>query len=60
MRFLPRGFGGGWSSVRLGEAPSHGLPIHMYDARCPGTAAYRELAQEVIERNESEDWRVLL
>lgn len=47
-------------NVRLGEAPSHGLPIHMYDARCPGTAAYRELAQEVIERNESEDWRVLL
>ena len=47
-------------NVRLGEAPSHGLPIHMYDARCPGTVAYRELAQEVIERNESEDWRVLL
>ena len=32
-------------NVRLGEAPSHGLPIHMYDARCPGAVAYRELAR---------------
>ena len=39
-------------NVRLGEAPSHGLPIHLYDARCPGADAYRRLAAELIERNE--------
>ena len=38
-------------NVRLSEAPSFGEPIHLYDARCAGTAAYRELAAEVIERN---------
>lgn len=39
-------------NVRLSEAPSHGLPIHLYDARCPGADAYRRLATELIERNE--------
>ena len=39
-------------NVRLSEAPSYGLPIHLYDAKCTGTAAYRELAKELIERNE--------
>lgn len=38
-------------SVRLGEAPSHGLPIHMYDGRSAGAEAYRALAKEVLERN---------
>ena len=38
-------------NVRLSEAPSYGLPIHVYDARCTGTQAYRELARELIERN---------
>ena len=38
-------------NVRLSEAPSFGQPIHLYDARCAGTAAYRELAAEVLERN---------
>jgi len=37
--------------VRLSEAPSHGLPIHLYDAKCPGAEAYRQLAKELIERN---------
>ena len=37
-------------NVRLSEAPSHGLPIHLYDPRCTGTEAYRALAQELIER----------
>ncbi|NLL54560.1 MAG: ParA family protein [Clostridiales bacterium] len=44
-------------NVRLGEAPSHGLPIHLYDKNCPGTQAYRELAREVIDRNENPDWQ---
>ncbi|HIU47546.1 MAG TPA: ParA family protein [Candidatus Fimadaptatus faecigallinarum] len=39
-------------NVRLSEAPSHGLPIHLYDARCQGALAYTALAQEVIRRRE--------
>ena len=38
-------------NVRLGEAPSHGLPIHLYDSRSSGAEAYRALAAEVIRRN---------
>ena len=37
-------------NVRLSEAPSFGLPIHRYDARCIGAKAYGELAKEVIKR----------
>jgi chromosome partitioning protein len=39
-------------NVRLSEAPSHGLPITVYDPRCKGAEAYQELAREVIERVE--------
>ena len=38
-------------NVRLGEAPSHGLPIHMYDPRSIGAESYRRLAQEFLQRN---------
>ena len=38
-------------NVRLSEAPSYGLPIHLYDGKCAGTQAYRELAKELIDRN---------
>ena len=34
-------------SVRLGEAPSFGLPITLYDPRCAGAKAYKSLAEEV-------------
>ncbi|MCL2349987.1 MAG: AAA family ATPase, partial [Defluviitaleaceae bacterium] len=37
-------------NVRLSEAPSHGLPITLYDAKSKGSEAYRALAQEVIDR----------
>ncbi len=37
-------------NVRLSEAPSHGLPALVYDMRCLGSAAYIELAKEVLER----------
>ena len=37
-------------NVRLAEAPSHGLPVALYDKRSPGTDAYRRLALEVLER----------
>lgn len=39
-------------NVRLSEAPSHGLPITLYDPRSKGAEAYQELAREVIERVE--------
>ena len=38
-------------NVRLGEAPSHGEPINIYDPRSTGAIAYRALAKEVISRN---------
>ena len=37
-------------SVRLSEAPSHGLPIALYDPASRGAVAYRELAGEVVAR----------
>ncbi len=40
-------------NVRLAEAPSHGLPINLYDSRSVGAESYRMLAREVIERGES-------
>ena len=38
-------------NVRLGEAPSHGVPITKYDPKCSGALAYQALAKEVISRN---------
>jgi chromosome partitioning protein len=35
-------------NVKLAEAPSHGKPIHMYDPKSSGAAAYNELADELI------------
>ena len=37
-------------SVRLSEAPSHGLPIALYDPASRGASAYRDLAGEVTAR----------
>jgi chromosome partitioning protein len=37
-------------SVRLAEAPSHGLPISAYDPESPGAAAYYEVASELVDR----------
>ncbi|MBW3613057.1 MAG: AAA family ATPase [Chloroflexi bacterium] len=37
-------------SIRLSEAPSHGLPIALYDPASRGATAYRELAGEVVAR----------
>lgn len=41
-------------NVRLAEAPSHGLPINIYDPRSAGAEGYRDLADEVIERDNNE------
>lgn len=38
-------------NVRLAEAPSHGLPINLYDGRSVGAEAYRELANEVLKQD---------
>ena len=48
-------------TVRLGEAPSHGEPIHIYDKRSTGTIAYAALAQEVLQRNKvkvDKNWKL--
>lgn len=37
-------------NVRLAESPSHGLPINLYDSKSAGAEGYRDLADEVIER----------
>ena len=39
-------------NVRLAEAPSHGLPVALYDPKSRGAEAYKELARELLERNE--------
>ncbi len=38
-------------NVRLSEAPSHGVPVQVYDRYSKGALAYREMAREFLERN---------
>jgi len=38
-------------NVRLGEAPSHGLPVILYDVKSRGAEAYMALAREVLARS---------
>lgn len=38
-------------NVRLAEAPSYGKPVALYDARSRGAESYRDLADELLERN---------
>lgn len=40
-------------NVRLAEAPSHGLPILLYDKNSPGAVAYLALAAEILRRNKN-------
>ena len=40
-------------NIRLAEAPSHGLPIGVYDRFSKGSRAYKNLTKEIIERVES-------
>lgn len=37
-------------NVRLGEAPSHGMPVILYDVKSRGAAAYLALARELLAR----------
>jgi chromosome partitioning protein len=38
-------------SIRIGEAPSHGKPINVYDSSGIGAQSYRELARELLRRH---------
>ncbi|MCH5148656.1 MAG: ParA family protein [Clostridiales bacterium] len=37
-------------NVRLAEAPSHGMPILLYDPKCAGARAYKALAEEFLSK----------
>jgi chromosome partitioning protein len=37
-------------NVRLGESPSHGLPVLLYDSTSKGAEAYRLLAKELLNQ----------
>ena len=39
-------------NVRVSEAPSHGLPVLLYDFRCAGAQAYVQLAGEVLRQEQ--------
>lgn len=41
-------------NIRLAEAPSHGLPINLYDPKSAGAESYMLLAEEVIRKGEEE------
>lgn len=43
-------------NIRLAEAPSHGLPINLYDPKSTGAESYMLLAEEVINKGE-ESWQ---
>ena len=40
-------------NIRLGEAPSHGVPVILYDARSKGAEAYVALAHEFLAREKN-------
>ena len=37
-------------NVRLAEAPSHGLPVTVYDKHSKGAKAYYDVAEEILSR----------
>ncbi|WP_026442349.1 ParA family protein [Pseudacidobacterium ailaaui] len=44
-------------NVRLAEAPSYGKPVLLYDERSRGAESYRNLAEEILQRNGMESPR---
>jgi chromosome partitioning protein len=43
-------------SVRMAEAPSHGLPISVYAPTSPGAIAYQALAEEILRTDGAKIW----
>ena len=37
-------------NVRLSEAPSHGIPVLIYDKTCPGSKSYSNLTEEFLNQ----------
>ena len=37
-------------NVRLSEAPSHGIPVLIYDKNCPGSKSYYSFTDEFINQ----------
>jgi chromosome partitioning protein len=46
-------------NIRLAEAPSYGKPVALYDPRSRGSESYRDLAEEILARNNIESPRAL-
>jgi chromosome partitioning protein len=46
-------------NVRLGEAPSFGKPVALYDPSCTGSTSYMELAKEVASHDTQSTWKGL-
>ena len=49
-------------NVRLSEAPSHGIPVLIYDKNCPGSKSYINLTEEFLNQEkimESAAWACL-
>ncbi len=42
-------------NVRLSEAPSHGMPVLLYDKICPGSKAYFNFTEEFLEQDKQVD-----
>ncbi len=39
-------------NIRVSEAPSHGVPVMLHDAKCSGARAYQALTEEFLNRQE--------
>jgi chromosome partitioning protein len=46
-------------NIRLAEAPSYGKPVVLYDPKSRGAESYRELAEEILARNNIESPRAI-
>ena len=40
-------------NVRLSEAPSHGIPVLLYDKLCPGSKAYFSFTDEFLNKEKT-------
>merc|ERR1712159_765535 len=40
-------------NVRLSEAPSHGVPVLVYDKQCPGSKSYIKFTEEFLAQESS-------